>query len=117
MISVINSEAFGPILLFHTMTNDMIMELYLKGLHQFERDIRGYSTIFIIAQSCLGSVAAMYILVNGVSPLQMFQLFLVTIACMGFNAAVLSQRKPKTTFNLFLISMVLSTVVLILNLW
>ncbi|SHG84309.1 hypothetical protein [Flagellimonas flava] len=116
MISVINLGLGPEIILFHTMTNDMIMELYLKSLHQFERDIRGYSTIFIIAQSCLGSVAAMYILVNGVSPLQMFQLFLVTIVCMGFNAAVLSQRKPKTIFNLFLISMVLSSVVLILNL-
>ncbi len=99
------------------MTNDMIMELYLNSLKEFKRDIRGYSTIFIIAQSCLGSVAAMYILINGVTPVQMFQLFLVTIACMGFNAGVLSQRSPRTIFNLFIVSLVISTVVLILNLW
>lgn len=93
-----------------------IMELYHKGLFEFEKNMSGYAAIFIIAQSCLGSVAALYILVNGVSPLQMFQLFLITIACMGFNAAVLSQQKPKVVFNLFIVSIVLSTIVLILNL-
>lgn len=93
-----------------------IMELYSKGLQEFKRSINGYSPIFIIGQSCLGSVAAMYILINGASAIQMFQLFLVTIACMGFNAAVLSQQSPKTVFNLFIVSVVLSTVVLILNL-
>lgn len=95
----------------------MIMERYLKSLEVFEKDIRGYSTIGIIAQSCLGSAAAMFILINGVSPWQMFQLFLVTIACMGFNAAVLSQLKPKVVFNLFLSSWMISTIVIILNLW
>ncbi len=98
------------------MTNDRIMELYLKSLKAFEKDARGYSTIFIIAQSCLGSVAAMYILINGVQAWQMVQLFLVTIACMGFNAAVLSQQKPKILINLFILSLVVSTVALILNL-
>ena len=98
------------------MTNDRIMGLYLKGLKTFEKDARGYSTIFIIAQSCLGSVAAMYVLINGVAPWQMVQLFLVTIFCMGFNAAVLSQQKPKIVINLFALSLVVSTMVLILNL-
>jgi hypothetical protein len=92
------------------------MELYRKGLFEFKKNMSGYAAIFIIAQSCLGSVAALYILVNGVAPLQMFQLFLITIACMGFNAAVLAQQKPKVVFNLFIISILLSTAVLILNL-
>ncbi|SNZ00872.1 hypothetical protein [Flagellimonas pacifica] len=92
------------------------MELYHKGLSEFEKNMSGYAAIFIIAQSCLGSVAALYILIGGVSPLQMFQLFLVTIACMGFNAAVLSQQKPKVVFNLFIGSILLSTIVLVLNL-
>ena len=98
------------------MINDRIMELYFKGLKAFEKDARGYSTIFIIAQSCLGSVAAMYILINGVEAWQMVQLFLVTIVCMGFNAAVLSQQKSRIVLNLFILSLLVSTVVLILNL-
>ncbi len=92
-----------------------IMELYHKGLLEFERNMSGYAAIFIIAQSCLGSIAALYILIKGVAPIQMVQLFLVTIACMGFNAAVLSQQKPKVIFNLFIISVLLSTLVLIIN--
>ncbi|MCL6268110.1 hypothetical protein [Flagellimonas myxillae] len=93
-----------------------MMELYLKGLKEFEKDATGYSAIFIIAQSCLGSVAAMYVLINGVDVWQMTQLFLVTIACMGFNAAVLSQQKPKSILNLFILSLLVSTAVLVLNL-
>ena len=92
------------------------MELYRKGLNEFKKGLSGYSTIFIIIQSCLGSVAAMYILIKGVSPVQMFQLFLVTIACMGFNASVLSQQGPKIMFNLFIVSILLSVLTLIVNL-
>ncbi len=95
----------------------MIVELYLRGLREFTKDARGYSSIFIIAQSCLGSAAAMFVLINGVSPWQMVQLFVVTIACMGFNAAVLSQQSPKTMYNLFIVSLWVSSLVIILNLW
>jgi hypothetical protein len=93
-----------------------IMELYVKNLREFKKGERGYSTIGIIIQSCLGSIAAMYILIHGAGILQMVQLFLVTMCCMGFNASVLSQRPTKVTFNLFILSIVVSTVVLILNL-
>lgn len=92
------------------------MELYLRSLNEFEKGVKGYSAIFIIAQSCLGSVAALYILMNGVEALQMAQLFLVTIVCMSYNAAVLSQQKPKIVFNLFIASILLSALVLTYNL-
>ncbi len=91
------------------------MELYVKSLKEFRKDIRGYSTIFIIGQSCLGSVAAMFILMNGNSIFQMIQLFIVTIACMLFNAAVLSQRKSEVVFKLLLASILISTFIIIFN--
>lgn len=92
-----------------------IMGLYLKSFNQFKSEERGYGTIFIIIQSCLGSIAAMYILINGTAIFQMIQLFLVTIVCMSFNASILAQLKSKVVFNLFFISIILSVLVLFLN--
>lgn len=48
---------------------------------------------------------------------KMVLVFLVTILCMGFNAAVLAQLKSKITFNLLILSVVLSTTVIIANLF
>lgn len=91
------------------------MGLYLNGLNEFKSGERGYSVILIIVQSCLGSISAMFILMNGTSVFQMFQLFLVTIICMIFNASVLAQLKSKVIFNLFIISILISTLMLFIN--
>ncbi|WP_411031078.1 hypothetical protein [Spongiimicrobium sp. 3-5] len=92
------------------------MELYLRSLKEFKSGLQGYSAIFIIAQSCLGSAAAMFILMNGNGMTQMVQLFFVTIMCMFFNGAVLSQQKPKLILNLLIGSVITSLLLLIANL-
>lgn len=91
------------------------MKLYKNYLAEFEKGLIGYSTIAIIGQSCLGSIAAMYILMSGNSIIGMVQLFLVTISCMGFNATVLSQQKAKTRFNVLLFSILISGITIIIN--
>ncbi|NQZ43880.1 MAG: hypothetical protein HRT65_06175 [Flavobacteriaceae bacterium] len=91
------------------------MKTYLTYLEEFKRNEKGYSSIFIIIQSCLGSIAAMFILMQGTSISQLFQLFLVTITCMVFNASILSQQKPKLIFELFFIGLLVNTVLLLLN--
>ena len=93
------------------------MKLYKATLREFERGALGYSIAGIIGQSCLGSVAAMAILMNGNSPSEMFQVFLVTIFCMFFNGSVLAQLKPKSRFNLLLLSIVVSSIFIAVNLW
>ncbi len=93
------------------------MNIYKKWANEFENGSIGYSSIAIIPQSCLGSVAAMFILMNGNTFAQMIQLFLVVVACMIFNAAVLSQQKPKLVFNLLLVSIATSTILTIINLF
>ncbi|WP_459211910.1 hypothetical protein [Aquimarina rhabdastrellae] len=93
------------------------MSIYKKWTEEFKNGVIGYSSIAIIPQSCLGSIAAMFILMNGNNFAQMIQLFLVVVACMTFNAAVLSQQKPKMIFNLFIISIVTSIVLTIINLF
>lgn len=92
-------------------------KLYNSLLAEFKREQTGYATIGIIGQSCLGSVAAMMILMNDINQaVNLFVLFLVTIFCMAYNAAVLAQLKSRITFNLLLVSLTISFGVILANL-
>lgn len=91
------------------------MTLYQKTFEDFKRGYLGFATLAIIGQSCLGSAAAMYILKNGNSVPQMFQLALIVIVCMVVNGAILAQQKPKIVFNLIITSVVASVLMIVLN--
>lgn len=91
------------------------MTLYQKTFEDFKRGYLGFATLAIIGQSCLGSAAAMYILKNGTSVSQMFQLALIVIVCMVVNGAILAQQKPKMVFNLIITSVVASIFMILLN--
>jgi len=57
----------------------------------------------------------MYVLRNGTSPVQIFELGLVVIISMSVNAAIISQLKPKMVFNLLLASVILNTFMILIN--
>ena len=92
------------------------MNFYQKYLDGYKHGIIGFATLSILGQSCLGSIAAMFILMGGTSPLQMIQLFFITIFCMIYNGAVLSQQKAKLSFGILAISISLSLIAITLNL-
>ncbi len=92
-----------------------IMKMYQSYLKEYSEGIMGYQALAIIGQSCLGSVAAMLILSNGVSFGQMFQLFIITALCLSYNGSIFSQQKPKVSFNILIISVVASILLSILN--
>ena len=102
-----------------TATKDTaISKLYKSLLAEFKRELPGYSAIAIIPQSCIGSVAAMVLLIDDMDTVaKMSLLFLVTIFCMAYNGAVLAQLKPKITFNLLLLSLLFSFVIIIASLF
>lgn len=91
------------------------MKLYNNLLADFEEMPMGYSTIGIIASSCLGSVAAMLILMQGHGFLDMLQLFVVVSVCMGFNAVILAQFKPKIILNALILSLAVSLIFILIN--
>ncbi len=93
-------------------------KLYQNVLAEFKSMQTGYSTIAIIGQSCIGSVAAMMLLMSGVDYMvNLVLLFLVTIFCMAFNSAVLAQLKAKTTFDILLLSVAFSLAVIVSHLF
>ncbi|MDC6385892.1 hypothetical protein D2V93_08040 [Flagellimonas taeanensis] len=88
--------------------------MYKLAFREFKNKQLGYSTIAIIAQSCLGSAAAMFLLMGALDMiLKMVLLFFITIFCMAFNGAVLAQLKPLYTFNLLILSVIFSSLVII----
>jgi hypothetical protein len=92
----------------------MIMRLYNQLLSEFKRQQTGYSTIAIIGQSCIGSVAAMVVLMNHMpAGIKLTLLFLVTIFCMAYNSAVLARLSAKTMFNLLVLSVLFSVLTIV----
>lgn len=91
------------------------MTLYQKTLGDFQQSYVGYAALVIIGQSCLGGAAAMYILGNGNSILQMMQLGMVVITCTFVNVGILAQLSAKTVFNMTIFSVLLSIFMIALN--
>ena len=91
------------------------MKLYKTLYKDFESLYIGYSAVAIILSSCLGSAAAMVVLMNGHDLTQMIQLFLIVVVCMGYNATVLAQMRPKWVFNALVLSLFVNSILLLLN--
>lgn len=93
------------------------MKIYHNLLSEFKREQTGYASIAIIPQSCIGSIAAMVLLMGNLPIIsKLILLFLVTIFCLAYNGAVLAQLKSKATFNLLILSVVFSCIIIIVNL-
>lgn len=92
------------------------MSAYQHLLQNYTRGFLGFSTLGVMVQSCIGGLAAMTILMNGNSLLQMTQLFVAVVLCVSYNGALLSQLSPKITFNLFWASVTINSVLFVINL-
>jgi len=89
--------------------------MYSKLLKDFKQMYMAYIPLMIILSSCLGSVAAMYILMQERSILQVIELSICVIICMTFNASILAQMKPKFVLNLLIVSVFINSILTIVN--
>ncbi|SHJ10752.1 hypothetical protein [Pseudozobellia thermophila] len=97
---------------------NFLIKHYHRLLNEFRSQQTGYATIAIIGQSRLGSAAAMLLLMGGVQQVgNLVLLFFVTILCLAFNGAVLAQLKAKTTFNLLILSLLFSAIIIMAHLF
>jgi len=68
-------------------------------------------------QSCIGSVAALYILkTSTIYAFPFFQLTICVIVSMLYNAFVLAQLGYKLVFNMLILSLLINTLLIIINL-
>ena len=93
------------------------MRIYNTLYKDFEDMFVGYSAVAIILTSCLGAAAAMVILMNGHDFKQMLQLFMVLVGAMVYLVSVLAQMRPKFVFNSLISSLLISTILLLINVW
>ncbi|HKJ48750.1 MAG TPA: hypothetical protein VJ973_06650 [Christiangramia sp.] len=91
------------------------MNFYQKQLSEFTRDFYAGASTGIIVSSCMGSIAAMLVLMNGHGLAEMIQLGLIVVVCMWFNASVLAQLKAKFVFNSLILSLLISTSFILIN--
>jgi len=93
------------------------MSFYQKQLLDFERDYFAGATTGILVSSCMGSIAAMLILMTGHGVMEMIQLGLVVVVCMWYNASVLAQLKAKFVFHSLIVSLLVSTFFILFNIF
>ncbi len=93
------------------------MRLYNALYKDFEDLFVGYSAVAIILTTCVGAATAMVILMNGHDFLQMVQLFLVVAVSMTYLVTVLAQMKAKFVFNSLILSLLVSSILLLINVW
>lgn len=91
------------------------MTLYNSSFENFNKNYFGAVSLAIIVQSCLGGAAAMFVLSNGTSFMQMFQLTLIVMVCMIVNTSILAQIGHKIIFNSIITSVILSAVLIFIN--
>ncbi|MCL8005845.1 hypothetical protein [Gelidibacter japonicus] len=92
------------------------MTLYKKGLEDFKEHLTLYVPLTIIFQSCLGSIAAMFILMNSTHTFRFLDLILVVSFAMAYNGSLYALLKPKIIYNLLIATVLVHSTFLIINL-
>ena len=67
----------------------------------------------IILSTCLGGVAVMTTLQQGLNISSLFQLFLIVIVCNMFNASFLTVQKPDIVFKALALSVIINVLVIL----
>lgn len=91
------------------------MSIYNKYFIDFKKHYILYIPLSIIFQSCIGSIAAMYVLMNNNSNFYLFELSLCVMVTMSYNAAIMAQLKYKWVFNFLIVSLIVNMGLIILN--
>ncbi|WP_430498470.1 hypothetical protein [Gaetbulibacter sp. PBL-D1] len=94
------------------------MNTYNNLFKDFNDNYILYIPLSIILQSCIGSIAAMFILMNSTATsFHFFQLTLCVVVSMSYNAAIFAQLKNKFVFNSLIVALVVNIMLIIVNVW
>lgn len=118
MISLIRLGLLGLVNLDINQLKTNVMKLLsIKEMQrEFEFDYYMYVPLTIILNSCIGSIAAMTILMQGTSLLTGIELTICVSLCMGYNAALLAGANRKLTFWLLAVSLVVNLLLILVTL-
>lgn len=101
----------------HSGHKSKLPKLYNNLVTEFSKKKWGYETVALLGQSCLGGVAVMVTLQNcNFKTIRLIELFLITVFCMSFNAAVLIDLDSKPAFNILIASVFVCLCIIAINL-
>ena len=82
----------------------------------FEYDYYMYVPLTIVLNSCLGSIAAMTILMQGTSLLSGIELTICVSLSMGYNAALLAGVNRKFSFRFLMVTLLVNMLLILVTL-
>lgn len=74
-----------------------------------------YAMFGVLLCSSLGAVGAMLAFRSSEGIAEMIQVGLLVIGCCGFTAALLGGQKPKVVFNWLVVSIIISTIIVVIQ--
>jgi hypothetical protein len=89
---------------------------YFNLSKDWQKNFLLYAASAILVSTCLGGLAVFSIFQNGTVVSQMVQLFLVVAICINVLTSILTVQKPKIVLNAFIVSLLISSLLVILNL-
>jgi len=93
------------------------MKYYKESLDEFKQNYMLYIPLSIIFQSCLGSIATMAILMNVSGNLQIVELGICVSLTMLYNVSILGRFKTNWVLHILIVSIVVNTVLFLINFW
>lgn len=94
------------------VTATVRMNWFEKQAAIFEKGRFGLMALFITLESCVGSVAAMYLLENDAS---IWMLITCAVVTMGANALLIAQASAKTCVAAIYANILINTALILLN--
>ena len=105
------AKNFSPAL--HSSNTLSLSSRYYQFIESIKFSYYGIITMTMTIGSCLGGIAAMYVLQND-APL--WQLALTVMISMANNVAAISQASMKWVANIFILNVVINAILIIANL-
>ena len=87
-----------------------VVNWYKKQLNYFDKHVFAMMSMYMIIQSCLGSIASMFVIYNHGN--DVFMTLSVALA-MGCNAMLLAQAGAKLAVGSFYLSIIVNAIILI----
>lgn len=109
---VMNTQKITAEKTFGVHAKPFEMNWFNKQAELFEKGRFALMTILITLQSCVGSIACMYILRNDASEVWLAACAAITMAC---NAVMIAQASAKTCLATLYISIFANTLLIIFN--
>lgn len=85
----------------------------IKIKEDWHSNFMSHTAFGIILSTCLGGVAVMTTLQQGLNFSSLFQLFLIVIVCNMFNASILTVQKPGIVFKTLALSVITNLLIIL----